>query len=64
MMIASAVSTRPAPVDASRSNPTALNIPHLVGKRADVMRQSVPVFGDFIVFALLNVTQHVPLLAG
>src|SRR5271170_2456409 len=51
MTIASAVSTREVPFDTSRSNPTASNIPHLVGMRADAIRQSGPAWTMPVMFA-------------
>src|SRR5713226_6906449 len=51
MTIASAVSTRGVPFDTSRSNPTASNIPHLVGMRADAIRQSGPTWTTPVMFA-------------
>src|SRR6185312_10193392 len=52
MTIASAVSTRRVPF-ASRSNPMALNMPHLVGMRIDAMRRSALLGAALIVFALV-----------
>jgi hypothetical protein len=42
-VIASAASTGRPSIETSRSNPIALNIPHLVGIRAGALRQSEPV---------------------
>src|SRR3954468_9539885 len=41
---ASAVSTRWTPLSRSRSNPNALNIPHLVGIRVEAIRRTIPIW--------------------
>jgi hypothetical protein len=51
--IASAVSARWLPFDTSRSNPMALNIPHLVGIRVAATRQRIPVCAVLIVSVLV-----------
>src|ERR1700693_3582306 len=54
MTSASAVSTRRVPFEISRSYPTASNMPHLVGMRADATRQSVSVCTALIDFSLVS----------
>src|SRR5258708_13336850 len=49
MTSATAVSAGRLPFDTSRSNPTAVNIPHLVGMRVDARCQSAPVCATVIV---------------